>query len=215
MTIWISLALATIVNAGAEQAKLREWPDVAPLEVSVYFADVSKAAVWFKIVDHKGKAQYILQCYNWRSSRDPEFDYSGDFECRLTSAYAKEKYSTVLTDDLRQSRDWQSRGRVLAEELAGKCAEYPEYGRVRNFRLRKMKITFSFDELEFKDFQSPDGRNVKRRELQALRFTLRIQPDSGARSEIAEVVPFAYPPAAFPDNRDDLSLNCSVPLKRK
>jgi hypothetical protein len=78
-----------------------------------------------------------------------------------------------------------------------------------------MKITFSFDDIEFKDFQSPDGRKIKRREFQSLRFTVRVESDPGAGSEIAEPIPFAEPPAAHPEDRDDFSLKCDVVIKRK
>lgn len=196
-------------------AQAKSWPDIVPLEASVYFADASKAAAWFKILSPNGKPLYILQCYNWRSARDPDFDYSGDFECRLTSTYSKEAYSTLLTDDPKQSRDWQSRGRVLAEELVGKCADYPEYGRVRHFRLRKMKITFSFDEMSFKPFESSDRRKVNRREFQSLRFSVRVEPDSKALSNIAEPVAFAEPPNANPQDPDDFSRQCDVIVKKK
>lgn len=195
-------------------AQTKSWPEIAPLEATVYFADASKAAILFKILDLKGKPLYILQCYNWRSSRDPDFDYSGDFECRLTSTYSQETHSTLLTDNPRQSRDWQSRARVLAEELVGDCANYPEYGRARHFRLRKMRITFLFDDVTFKPFRSPDGRSVKRREFESFRFTLRVESDVRALSAIAEPVPFAEPPRANPKDPDDFTLDCDVILKR-
>jgi len=77
-----------------------------------------------------------------------------------------------------------------------------------------MKITFAFDDVSFKPFASPYAPKVKSFEFQSLRFTLRVEPDPEALSEIAEPVPFDYPPRAHPNSPNDLSLNCDTIKKR-
>jgi len=45
------------------------------------------------------------------------------------------------------SRPYQTRGKVLGNDLVGACADYPEYGRVRHFRLRGFELTFEFTDI--------------------------------------------------------------------
>ena len=53
---------------------------------------------------------------------DPDFDYSGDFECRLSSVGDHDTYSTLLTEDAHQNRDWESRGRFFSADRSGVLA---------------------------------------------------------------------------------------------
>ncbi|MDA2924148.1 hypothetical protein MYX65_05745 [Acidobacteria bacterium AH-259-L09] len=183
------------------------WPSIVPLQESISFADASKSAVTIRIVSPEGKPLYLLECHNGEYE-DPDFVYSGDFHCRLTSTYSQDYYTTLLTENPNQTADWNNRGRVLARELLGNCGDYPEYGRVRHFRLRGMRITFTFSELIFK--LSKDANFPDLKELQSFRFTVRVERDVAASSEIAEPVPFAYPPDAHPEDPRDPSLNCDV-----
>ncbi len=168
------------------------WLPVAPLERTFDFPDASQAEVSLAIPGRDGQALYRLECHTWRYEKDPDFDYSGDFECRLTSSYAKEEYSTLLTDDPNQSRDWQSRGRFLVPELVGRCGDYPEYGRARNFRLRGMRLR-----LELKDvnvIRSLEGATRGPFALRSFRLVVKVEPDPEASSTIAEPARVPKPP---------------------
>ena len=213
-SVILSVLITGLFQADQGQPGESIWPDIVPLEASVYFADASKASSQFKILDPKGKPLYILDCRNWRMASGSDFDYSGDFECRLTSTYTRDPTNTLLSEP-QHTKSWESRGRVLGNELVDKCANYPEYGRVRHFRLRKMKITFSFDELSFKPFENPYRPKTNKVEFQSLRFTLRVEHDPTALSAIAEPAPFAYPPSAHSEDPNDLSLKCDVLIKGK
>ncbi len=207
-TVAFVLLAALISSASiAEAAQAsRRWPIVVPLHRSIAFEHAEDASATFTIRSPQGIPRYLLECHT-ASHYDPDFDYSGDFECRLSALYAPMWYSTLLTDDPHQSRDWQSRGRMLTQELWGDCANYPEYGRLRHFRLRGMQITFRFDDLEFQG--SVPG--VKGRpKLASFRFTLDVQGDPTAVTPIAEPVPFEEPRQVHPEDRDDFSLDCSV-----
>jgi len=196
------------------QASIEAWPIVVPLKQSMVFPDARKAEARFTIVSGEGKLLYLMECHTSAYEGDPDFDYSGDFECRLTSKYSKEVYSTLLTDNPQQRRDWQSRGRFLAEELVGKCADYPEYGRVRHFRLRGMKLTLAMSDLKFKANNGKGGRE-QRPQLNSFRFDIQVEPDSTAKSAIAEPAPFAEPPRTHPENPKDTALNCEVVKSRR
>ncbi|RJQ53428.1 MAG: hypothetical protein C4526_06590 [Nitrospiraceae bacterium] len=196
------------------QAEKKTWPVVAKLQKSIYFEDASKAEAKITIAGIEGQPLYLIKCHTWLYESDPDFDYSGDFECRLTSLYSPNYYSTLFTDNPKQSRDWESRGRFLAEELYGKCGDYPEYGRKRQFRLRGMKITLAISDLKVRTIDNVVTRQRPR--IETFRFDILVESDPTAPSEITAPVPYAEPLRAHPENPDDASRNCeTVKLKIK
>jgi hypothetical protein len=173
------------------------WPVIAPYSEVFTFTDGEFANASVILKGKDGHPLYRLECHTFSYS-DPDFDYSGDFECRLVSLYSKEPWSTLLTDEPQQSRDWQSRGRFLASELEGACDKYPEYGAVRHFRLRGMQLT-----LEISDFKlvskeiakSQSGDPIPR--FQSFRLHIKATPDTSAASEIAERPAAPESPCAY------------------
>lgn len=213
--IFIGIVLFLSVGyCNAEKEK--KWPVVAKLEKSVYFEDAYKAEAKFTIIGDDGKPLYLIECHTWEYEKDPDFDYSGDFECRLTSLYSPNYYSTLFTDNPKATRDWESRARFLVEELQDKCGDYPEYGRVRHFCLRGMKITLTINDLKIKTSAVADVVTGKKQKIQSFRFDLSVEPYPAAISEIAEPVPYAEPPYEHPGDAHDFSRNCeTVILKSK
>ncbi len=140
--------------------------------------DVTKANVVMHLETKDGKSLYTLQCHAMGYTGDPDFEYSGDFECRLSQFDHRSTYSTLLTEDLQQSRDWESRGRFFAADLRGACAQVPEFGASRSFRLRGMKLTLKVLDPSF-----------KKDKLISLKLTVSVVPDSRARRKIAADVP--------------------------
>jgi hypothetical protein len=210
--IFIGIVLFLSVGyCNAEKEK--KWPVVAKLEKSVYFEDAHKAEAKFTIVGDDGKPLYLIECHTWEYEKDPDFDYSGDFECRLTSLYSPNYYSTLFTYNPKATRDWESRARFLVEELQGKCGDYPEYGRVRHFRLRGMKITLSINDLKIKA-NADHAIKKESPQIQSFRFDLLVEPDPAALSEIAEPVPYAEPPRVHPEDKNDMSRNCETVILR-
>lgn len=191
------------------------WPPIRPMHESVYFENARQAAATFTIVGKDNKPLYRIECHTSEFEGDPDFDYSGDFECRLTSLYSAETYSTLFTENPKQSRDWESRARFLSEELIGKCADYPEFGRVRHFRLRGMKITLILSDILFWSSAEMGDRKPRRPELKSFRFAVQVEADAEARTGITEPVPYSEPPYAHPENQQDFSRNCEVILERK
>jgi hypothetical protein len=160
-------------------ASAQSYPAPASIKKTFDVSDVSKADISLQIKARDGRALYTLQCHSAGYEGDSSFDYSGDFECRLILAEGQNTYSTLLTEDLDQSRDWESRGRFFAASLKGECANIPEYGAVRNFELRGMRLTLRiFDPM----FQGD--------KLHALKLTVAVAPDPNAHRAIASIVPF-------------------------
>jgi hypothetical protein len=161
-------------------AGAQHYPSVEAQNRVFEVSDVKHADVSFDIKSSKGTPVYRLQCHSAEySGDDHDFAYSGDFECRLSSAGNRDGYSTLLTEDAHQSRDWESRGRFFAKHLRGVCASIPDFGAVRKFELRGMNLTLKIIDPRF----APDGT------LQSLQLGVEVRPDASAIRPIAAAVP--------------------------
>jgi hypothetical protein len=185
----------------------RAWPTIQAETRTYDFPDARKASVTLPILGEDEKPLYRIECHQFGFA-DPAFDYSGDFECRLRSLYSKETYSTLFTDDPNQSRDWESRARFLSEELAGSCADYPEYGRVRSFSLRGMKIELALSRVVLDPSAQP------RPSLKSFDLKISVESSADAKTPIAAPVAYQEPPYMHPGNNSDHSRNCSTVLKK-
>jgi hypothetical protein len=179
----IGLPLWVSCSAAGSQHRFHE---IQPLQREIRVPNVSKADVRIKIRGNSGKPLYLLECHSAGYNRDPSFDYSGDFECRLTDLINRASFSTLLTEDEKQSRDWESRGRFFLRSITGKCAQIPQFGSRRSFRLRGMVITLQI--------RNPIiGPDIL---LKSLSLAVSVRPDAGAKRQIAERVqlPRSFPP---------------------
>ena len=161
------------------------YPHVVPMERVIFVRNVENANVRVTINSTKGISVYKIQCHSSSYSADPDFNYSGDFECRMTSNEGGNTYSTLFTEDPNQSRDWESRARFFSSDLKGKCAQIPEFGSTRDFRLRGMKVTLQILNPIFDQSGS----------VRSLRLRIAARPDPSALGQIAAAVPL---PASSP-----------------
>jgi hypothetical protein len=156
-----------------------QWPPIRQFTKTIHVPDAAMAEVVLQLTDIRGDPAYTLSCYGAKAvPPGNDFVYTGDFECRLVEARnARSTYSTLLTEDAQQSRDWESRARFFATELEGACADVPEFGRKRTFLLRGFRLTLTLSELRF-----TDGH-----QLQSFVLTISARNDSrpGAQREIA------------------------------
>lgn len=182
----IALMSSTFSLVGRYPALAQSYPTIAPLRRAFMVPDVPNANVSLDIESLAGVPQYHLQCHSAGYTGDPDFDYSGDFECRLSLLREPNSYSTLLTEDARQSRDWESRGRFFAADLKGACARIPQFGATRSFELRGMDLTLGVTDQKF----TAGG------ELTSLTLTVMAGPDPRAKRPIAEAVPL--PKAGLP-----------------
>ncbi len=175
------IAIPTVAIGEQESS----WPCIVGLEKEYHFDNASEAAIELDILGVDGEGKYRLECHNYLYEEDQCFDYSGEFECRLVSLYSAEKYSNLLTENPEQSADWDSRARFFSNEVVGECAEFPDYGKKRSFRLRGMLLS-----LEIKDVIL-HSKNIMKNStdyllLKSFRFLINIRPDPDATSLIAE-----------------------------
>jgi hypothetical protein len=178
----VALCPMMVSAIGGAQA----YPTIKPLRQTFVVPDVHHADISLDIRSVKGLPLYKLECHSAGYTETRDFDYSGDFECRLSSFSAKDVYSTLLTEDVHQSRDWESRGRFFSANLRPPCANISQFGATRNFRLRGMTLTLQIRDPSFAN----DGRLI------ALKLTVTANPDPDAQTEIAQVV--SLPKTATP-----------------
>lgn len=189
------VALFAIFNAflpGAAVQKAHAWPVVRAFSHYWRIPDVGSTdqdtSVATFIYDVSGTPVYKLECHNGNYSGQSELNFSGTFQCAL---FAIEKgkntsWNLLATKDERTS-DWGNRGRMIAEQLQGKCGSWPEFGVQRTFKLRGMIINFTY-----RDLQWIDGD--KGRRLGAFTFAVRVEPDEKATSSEAESINVPKPP---------------------
>lgn len=213
MAVLLAMMLARgSAETGEAAGSNKVWPTIQPYSEAFDFRNGQAAAASIAIRDVAGKQLYHLECHTFLFEADPTFDYSGDFECKLTSD-APESVSTLLTSDPDQPRDWWSRGRFLAEELEGRCGDYPEYGRSRSFRLRGMELHLELSNIKLA--AAVDDPAERKPRFAAFRFKVTAKPDASATSALAECpkVPPCYkgtPPCSSHQARGWLPNN---PLK--
>lgn len=156
-----------------------QYPNIRPIQKTFDVPEASSASVSLVIRSTEDVPVYRLQCHSAGYDGDRDFNYSGDFECRLDSIPDVDTYSTLLTEDIDQQEDWESRARFFADDLIGPCAKIPNFGATRSFRLRHMKLIL----------QIIDPVIGKRGKLLSLRLRVSVKSDPSARREIAAVVP--------------------------
>jgi len=169
-----SLMLSAALGLPHQRAS---FPDIRPLH-AVRKIDLNRPSLLELTVYSKSRRPaYKIQCAS-ASFSSKDFDYSGDFECRLIEVPHSSRYSTLLTENLDQSRDWESRGRFFAASLKPPCSGVADFGAVRTFSLRKMRVSLSVRDPRFRR----DGT------LYALTAQIDVVPDGLAHTSIAKRV---------------------------
>jgi hypothetical protein len=171
----------------SQSKKTVEYPTVRRSVAVFSVPEITKADVEYLIRSTTDHPIYKLRCHH-NDFEDINFDYSGDFECRLNSVSEHDQFSTLLTEDPRQSRDWESRGRFFASELRPPCSRIPHFGATRDFRLRGMTLTLEVINPQFDNTKS----------LKSLTLRVAVNPDPSALGRIAEAVP--VPAHGIPKN---------------
>ena len=126
-------------------------------------------------------------------------DLAGDFDCYLQSLYSQDLFQTLLTQD--PFEELHDRGEIWAEYLVGPCGEYPEWGRIRTFRLRGMQIALTLSNVRVAHNRDNSF------ELQSFDFRVSVQPDASALSMISEPPPYA-PSWALPNDLGGFQQHC-------
>jgi hypothetical protein len=188
--------LVTTVAMLWGRSRVQGWPDIQPIDTSVTFVNPGAGGhdTPFEIAIRgvNGTDLYSLECHNGNYDDESLIDFADDFQCGLFTHGADSASETnfnLLASDTpdEQSSDWFNRGRMLAQQLRGECAQYAEYGAVRHFTLRRMRVTFAFTDVRWIAPTPQVGLE---------RFTFRVTAavDDSAQTAQAEQVQVKRPP---------------------
>lgn len=123
----------------------------------------------------------------------------GPLSCQLAVGTGSNGHSLLSEDS---SPVWHSRGQFHYNQLSGSCAIYPEYGRVRNFKLRGMLLTLIIADVQ--------ETNTK---VDNFLLTIKVQNDPTALTAKAERSGYLHPQLSAEGIRDcDTILEGKRPL---
>ncbi|MFI5140513.1 MAG: hypothetical protein ACHQIM_22020 [Sphingobacteriales bacterium] len=206
-----------IFNFGVSYGKERtnKWPSVVPFKKSFHLDDnSSKAGVKVFINGNDGKPLYYIECHAGGYGDTNKFSFSGDFSCQLESLYSHDPYSTLFTEDFHSSSDTDNRGFFFVERLIGKCGDYPEFGRERSFRLRRMQVTLAISNMRLGNNPEFSQKNPKKFLLKSFDFEVTVLPDETAKSKITSPVPYQEPKLIVSKSPNETIYDCSEVRKK-
>jgi hypothetical protein len=162
------------------------WPQMADFEMRVGVdTSASEINISVPLRDTRGQVRYLLVCRGGKQDRmdavsmAKNINYVPPLMCILNDGNIESEQSLLSEDD---SPAWHSRGMFQWADLVGTCGAYPEFGRVRHFRLRGFRLT-----LEARDV-------VEKNSIpSSFTFHVRLVRDSKADSPIAERPGFLLP----------------------
>lgn len=159
------------------------WPEVTPLEAR-FKVDLSleRIAIDVPLEDSEGRERYHFACRGGGDAFLGSLDgnWVPPLMCTLNEG-TKALESSLLSED--DSASWFSRGMFNREELVGDCAQYPEFGLHRTFRLRGFRLIL-------------EAENVvvdKQGLAQSFVLLVSLRPDKTAHSGQAERPGFLDP----------------------
>lgn len=189
------LAAGLLAQATPPPKAAARWPAIVPLHATIDVSQYAPMAA-FTIFGTNRKPTYLIECgtgamNDAHSGDNPRDDYvyyySGDWDCGLKRVGEKRPVPPTLLAEGGEGRDvgWPNRGRFYAEELAGRCADYPEYGSVRHFLLRGMRISMSVTHVRT-ETPMPERQTRAVARFLSFRFDLRVEPDPAATTPLAQ-----------------------------
>jgi len=160
----IVLALA-VANSPCLAAEV-QWPEMREFEAD-FVVNTSAEKIEFirPLYDVNGTVRYLFVCrggsteYLDKLSDQTNRNYVGPFGCRLSEG-DKEVEDSLLSED--DSAPWYSRGQFHSyDEVIKDCGDYPEYGRVRHFRLRGFELSLSAIDPVYNNHNQLESFNMK------------------------------------------------------
>jgi hypothetical protein len=158
----------------------RDWPVIQKFDLEIKI-DANSERIFFSIPirNQAGRVLYTLACIGGSTSY---LDHLGgkmdeNFNspmCFFLGEGDKDVTGKLLCED--GAAHWYSRGQIYFSELVGVCGEYPEFGKLRHFRLRGMMLTIQFQNIDLDSSGLPRFMNIH----------ISGRPDRSVTSEIAE-----------------------------
>ena len=149
---YMIFSLFYLISVAAKASGSTTWPQVRGADVSVKFSSqYDSFKLQIPILSDSGTKLYWLYCIGGKDKYLDSFydqfglNYVGPLSCGISNTQNINEM-TWLSEDA--SPLWHSRGQFHYPELLGSCAVYPEFGAVRNFKLRGMQITLSISDIQ-------------------------------------------------------------------
>lgn len=164
-----------------------DWPVIVGFDFEIKI-DANSEKIFFSIPirNRAGKVLYTLACIG--GSTPYLDDLGGKMDenfnspmCFFLGEGEKDVTGKLLCED--GAAHWFSRGQIYYPELLGACGDYPEFGKVRHFRLRGMLLTIKFQNIEL------DAKGL----LRYMDIHISGRPDRSITSEITERPGFLPP----------------------
>ena len=208
--LFIFFAFGCSCSMAHQKPELRRWPQIQAIAKKYHFPDALNATLNLKVSDVFGREVYVLHCRpgaliltpTETKSLPDDAPFWGDFACHLHSLRARDEYESLLIDDPLDNDESRSRGEFYFYTIQGNCADYPEWGWRRSFRLRGMKLKLELSEVQF-------GESPTAKRLTSFSFKVEVSPDLQALSAISEPPSYAGPLA---NPGDPYTLICDHPV---
>ncbi len=130
------------------------------LDIDMPIVDTTNAII-YRLICRGGTDDARLDAL---SDRPNGINYVGPLTCILNQG-DQETDATLLAED--DWRPWHTRGYFWKAGLLGACGNYPQFGKVRSFRLRGFEMT-----LDLSDTQEQGGKAVR----SVMKISLRNDP---------------------------------------
>jgi len=187
---WIGISIATSIGS------LVVWPPVLPVHKTYTFVhpgqDRGDTPARVFVLGTSSDTLYRIECHNGNYNDTYDLAFSGDIQCALWGVKNGELTTGNLFADstnLQQESEWFNRGRLLAKQVSGQCASYPEFGLIRHFRTRGMSIALELGDIRW-------SFSGGKRRLDKFTIDITVEPDSTAQSETSEMASAPIPPRA-------------------
>ena len=133
-----------------------EWPRVREFQAS-FGIDTSSERILLvlPIYNYNDQEEYRLVCiggsteYLDRLTAETGAHFVGPLQCNLLDRPEIYNEHTLLGED--GSPAWHTRGQFSWDDLVGDCGDYPEFGRLRHFRLRGFELTLKVEDVVLED----------------------------------------------------------------
>jgi hypothetical protein len=119
--VWAGLFIFPLLLMSCQNLQHDEWPLIKEVSVRHHFAE-NKESEQLKLVIYarNSKPLYCLDArFCWRDYELEDYDFSGTLDCRLYPLSESSSSVTLLQNVVHSTRDWETYGRFLHEELIG------------------------------------------------------------------------------------------------
>jgi hypothetical protein len=194
--ILLIVAVCSLIGFSEIKAHAETWPEIEPFNKSFTFISRNQMFLHFPIVDRAGKELYFVECASpfADDERVKQYAYSRDFECRVALPDATLLPNIqLLALNSKIDKEWQSRGGFWWSELVSACSTNPDWGAVRVYRFRGMRLKIQLSDIKMKEVEHP-SKHQPNFELETLKVDISGSVDLNAEAAYGGRSTYSEPP---------------------